>query len=169
VELRTRTDADLEVLLPMLQRIHELEGYPVRAEAVTAQWLTSAAKPGVTSQPELGGWVAVAAARVVGHVALHPPAGRCLPLWIAGTGCAPDGIAVLSRLFTDRSVRGSGSALLGHAVDEASRRGRRAVLEVDALSPAYGLYLRQGWYEAGRAVQQWGHRTVDSAALIAPG
>lgn len=169
LELRPRSDADLDVLLPMLQRIHEQEGYPVRAEAVTAQWLTSADKPGVISQPELGGWVAVDDGRVVGHVALHPPAGPCLPLWVAGTDREPDGIAVLSRLFTDRTVKGAGTALLGRALDEAARRGRRAVLEVDALSPAYGLYLRQGWHEAGRAVQQWGHRTVDSAALVAPG
>ena len=80
------------------------------------------------AQSELEGWVAVDGDRVVGHVALPPPAGPCLPLWVAGTGWPEDGIVVLSR-----------------------------------------LYLRQGWREAGRAVQQWGHRTVDSAALIAPG
>lgn len=168
VEVRGRTDQDLATLLAMLQRLHEQEGYPVRAEAVSAPWLTSADKPGVVAQPELAGWVAVDGARVVGHVALHPPAGPCLPLWVAGTGRSEGEIVVVSRLFTDRSVRGAGTSLLGHALAEAAQRGRSAVLEVDALSPAYALYLRQGWREAGRAVQQWGHRTVDSAALIAP-
>ena len=42
------------------------------------------------------------------------------------------------------------------------------MLEVDASSPAHALYVRRGWHEQGRVVQQWGHRAVDSAALIAP-
>ena len=178
VQVRPRTSADLKVLLPLLQQIHEREGYPVRAEAVSADWLTSADKPGVVSQPELAGWVAVSVSvsvageidggRVVGPLALHPPAGPCLPLWVAGTGRAPNGIAVVSRLFTDRTVRGAGSVLLEHAVAEAVARGRRAVLEVDASSPAHALYVRRGWHEQGRVVQQWGHRAVDSAALISP-
>ena len=42
------------------------------------------------------------------------------------------------------------------------------MLDVDVLSPAYGFYLRRGWRDTGRAVQQWGHRTVDVAAMVAP-
>lgn len=169
VAVRDRRDGDLDVLLALLQRTHEQEGYPVRAEAVSAAWLTSADKPGWPQQPELGGWVAVAGDRVLGHVALHPAGGPCLPLWTAGADRTVDELAVVSRLFTDRTVRGAGTALIAHAVAAAGLRGRRAVLEVDARSPAYGLYLRQGWREAGRTPQQWGHRRVDSAALVAPG
>ena len=75
---------------------------------------------------------------------------------------------MVSRFFTDRTVRGAGTALLDHAAQQARARDRVPVLEVDLLSPAYGFYLRRGWREAGQAVQQWGHRTVDVAAMVAP-
>ena len=146
------------MLLALLQRTHEQEGYPVRAAAVSADWLADPA--------ELGGWVATADRRVLGHVALHPPHGPAVPQWQAAAGT--DALAVVSRLFTDRSEKGTGSALLAYAVAEARARNRTAVLEVDVLSPALGFYLRRGWREAGRCVQQWGHRTVDVATLVQP-
>lgn len=148
------------MLLTVLKRVHEAEGYPVRAAAVSAAWLADPV--------ELGGWVAQSGDRPVGHVALHPAKGPCLPAWTSGAGCGPDGLAVVSRLFTDRTVAGSGTALLGHAVAQAAARGRTAVLETDVLSPALGFYLRRGWRQVGTAVQQWGHRTVDVAALVEP-
>ncbi len=160
---------DVPALLVLLQHVHETEGYPVRDEAVSPWWLTAAEKPGQPSRPELGGWVALDGERVVGHVALHPAAGPCLPLWLAGTGRGEEGIAVVSRLFTDRSIRGTGTALLQHAVRQARAHARSPVLEVDGVaSPAYHWYLRRGWRELGRVTQQWGHRTVDTAALEAP-
>lgn len=166
LSLRPRRPVDLEALLVLLQRVHEQDGYPVRAEAVSAAWLTAAAKPGQPTLPEFGGWVAVESAgeRVVGHVGLHPAAGPCLPLWVAAAPA--EGLAVVSRLFTDRSVRGAGTDLLSCAVGEAGALGRRPVLEVDSESPAYRFYLRRGWREVGRTPQQWGHRLVDSAAMV---
>ena len=161
VALRERSAADLLPLLVLLQRTHEQEGYPVRAAAVSAHWLAS--------PQELGGWVAVEQGRVLGHVALHPARGPALPQWQQATGREADGLAVVSRLFTDRSVRGAGSALLAHAAAQACAAGRAPVLEVDALSPARALYLRRGWREVGTVVQQWGHRTVDAAVLVGPG
>ena len=138
--------------------MHDAEGYPVRAAAVSGDWLADPV--------EHGGWIAQADGRPVGHVALHPPHGPCLPLWTQGAGT--DSLAVVSRLFTDRTVRGAGSALLAHAVEQAREDSHTAVLEVDILSPALAFYLRRGWQDAGRAVQQWGHRTVDVAALVQP-
>ena len=146
------------MLLALLQRTHDEEGYPVRRTAVSADWLADPV--------EVGGWVAEDSDGVRGHVALHPPKGPALVLWQAGAGS--DALAVVSRLFTDRAVRGTGTALLQHAVAQAGERGRTAVLEVDVLSPALGFYLRRGWRDAGRCVQRWGHRTVDVAALVQP-
>ena len=160
VAVRQRRPEDLPALLATLQRTHESEGYPVRAAAVAADWLAS--------PHELGGWVATQDDRVVGHVALLPAQGPCLRAWTSGAGCGVDGLAVVSRFFTDRSVRGAGTALLAHAAQQARELARVPVLEVDLLSPAHGFYLRRGWREAGRAVQQWGHRTVDVAAMVAP-
>jgi GNAT superfamily N-acetyltransferase len=160
VAARARCAEDLPVLLALLQRTHEQDGYPVRAAAVAAEWLAS--------PQELAGWVATDGDRVVGHVALLPAQGPCLPAWTAGAGCGADGLAVVSRFFTDRTVRGAGTALLAHAAHEARALGRVPVLEVDLLSPAHDFYLRRGWSEAGRAVQQWGHRTVGVAAMVPP-
>ena len=158
VGVRPREPHDLPVLLALLQRTHDSEGYPVRRAAVSADWLADPV--------ELGGWVGTDGGAVRGHVALHPAKGPALALWEQGAGTGA--LAVVSRLFTDRAVRGTGSALLQHAVAQAGRRGRTAVLEVDVLSPALGFYLRRGWRDAGRCVQHWGHRTVDVAALLQP-
>ena len=160
--VRRRCPGDLPVLLGLLQRVHEEEGYPVQASAVRAGWLAS---PG-----ELDAAVAVDDGRVVGHVALHP-AGRddvaAVDQWQRATGRAPEHLAVVSRLFTDRSRPGSGTALLTHAVRRAVELDRVAVLLVDPHSPARGFYSRRGWHEVGTAVQRWGHRTV-AAALMVP-
>ncbi|MCU1693030.1 MAG: hypothetical protein JWM64_2121 [Frankiales bacterium] len=162
VDVRARRPQDLPGLLALLQRTHEQEGYPVRSEAVSDGWLAS--------EDELGGWVADADDRVVGHVALHPaddPA--AVPLWQRTTGRDPDGLAVVSRLFTDRTVPGAGLALVRHAVAEAALRGRTAVLLVDPDSAARGWYLRHGWAEVGTARQQWGPRTVDAVLMVQTG
>jgi GNAT superfamily N-acetyltransferase len=160
VVLRARHSEDLPVLLALLQRTHEQEGYPVRAAAVATGW--------VASPRQMGGWVAADADRVLGHVALLPAQGPCVPAWTSASGRSADGLAVVSRFFTDRTVRGAGTALLSHAAQQATARQRVPVLEVDVLSPAYGFYLRRCWQDVGRAVQQWGHRTVDVAAMIGP-
>lgn len=160
--VRARRAGDLPALLVVLRRTHELEGYPVRAVAVSAGWLAADA--------ELAGLVAVDGDRVVGHVALHAAAGEdaeVLGPWQAATGRDSDGLAVVSRLFTDRSVRGAGTALLDAAVDRAAALGRVPVLLVDPVSPARGFYRRRGWREVGSAVQQWGHRTVDAVLMTA--
>lgn len=159
-----RRPADLPALLALLQRTHDEDGYPVRAAAVSAEWLAVA--------DELDGAVAVAGGRVVGHVALHlpddPDETGAVARWQRATGRGLDGLAVVARLFTDRSVPGSGSALLAHAVARAAELERVAVLLVDPESPAREFYRRRGWRQVGSAVQSWGHRTV-AAALLVPG
>jgi len=160
--VRTRRQHDLPALLALLQRTHEQAGYPVRASAVRSEWLASTA--------ELHGAVAIAGERVVGHVALHPADGvdpAALGLWRQATGRTPEGLAVVSRLFTDHSVPGAGTLLLAHAVSRAAELGRVAVLIVDPDSPARAFYRRRGWREVGTTRQQWGHRTVD-AVLVVP-
>lgn len=157
--LRPRHPDDVPGLLVLLRRTHEREGYPVREAAVSAWWLAS--------ERELGGWVAEQDGRLLGHVALHPADGdAALRLWQQGTGRGPDGLAVVSRLFTGRTVTGTGVALLGHAVDQAAALGRAPVLQVDPESPARGFYLRRGWTDVGTVRQQWGHRTVDAVVMV---
>ncbi len=160
--LRPRAAADLPVLLALLQRTHETVGYPVRAEAVAAEWLAS--------PDELWSAVAAYGDRVVGHVALHPADGPPVAVeqWCAATGRGPDGLAVVSRLYTDGTVPGAGTALLSAGVEAARGRDRLAVLQVDPDGPARGFYARRGWREVGAARQQWGHRTVDAVLMVPP-
>ena len=132
----------------------------MRAVAVSAWWLAC--------EHELWSAVAAEGGRVVGHVALHPPDEVAVPRWRAATGRDAEGMAMVSRLFTDRSVRGAGTALLQEAVEQAARTGRTAVLQVDPEAPALGFYRRRGWREAGCVRQQWGHRVVDAVLLVAP-
>lgn len=163
--VRDRRPDDLSALLPLLRHTHQHEGYPVRAGAVRADWLAS--------PDELDAAVAVVGDRVVGHVALHAADAQHDPAavsrWEHAVGRSSDGLAVVSRLFTDPSVRGSGTgtALLAEAVLRAARLLRVAVLLVDPDSPARGFYLRRGWQPVGTATEQWGHRTVE-AVLLAP-
>ena len=136
--------------------------------APSAAWL---APPG-----ELFAAVALAGDRVVGHVALHPADGPqddpALAGWQRATGRSPEHLAVVSRLFTDRSVPGAGTLLLARAVGRAAEADRTAVLLVDPDAPARAFYGRRGWAEVGTAVQQWGHRTVEAVLMVpltAPG
>lgn len=167
--VRERRPGDMPALLPLLLSAHLQDGYPVRASAVSAEWLATPDElaAAVALTPTLTG------TRVVGHVALHPaddPDHRAaLPLWQRATGRERTGLAVVSRLFTDRSVAGSGVALLTHAVVRAAGLGRLAVLLVDPDSPARAFYRRRGWEEVGTTVQQWGHRTVDAVLMVPAG
>lgn len=165
VAVRDRRADDLPALLRLLQRTHEQDGYPVRQSVVHAGWLAA--------PDELLGAVALADDRVVGHVALHPAdapdQAAALRQWQRATGRDATGLAIVTRLFTDRSVAGAGTALLAHAVQEAARLGRTPVLLVDPDSPARGFYGRRGWCKVGTAVQQWGHRTVDAVLMVPAG
>ena len=162
--VREREPRDLPALLVLLRRTHEQDGYPVRAAAVSAAWL---APPG-----ELWAAVAVDGDRVVGHVALHPAEGpdddAALSGWRLATGRDAAGLAVVSRLFTDRSAPGTGTLLLARAAQRAAALGRSPVLLVDPEGPALAFYRRRGWREVGTAVQQWGPRTVEAVLMVAP-
>ncbi len=169
IVVRPREDDDLPRLLEILQRSHELAGYPVRASVVRAEWLAPTT--------ELSSAVAVHDGRVVGHVALHPAAGRgrdageqvAAERWSAATGAPVERLAVLSRLVTDGAVRGAGLALLDHAVRTAASLRRVPVLLVSPDADARWFYLRHGWREVGTARQQWGEHTVDAVLMVLAG
>ncbi|MGU3435107.1 GNAT family N-acetyltransferase [Actinomycetes bacterium M1A6_2h] len=169
IRVRPRLDGDMPDLLRILQRSHELFGYPVRASVVRADWLA------VTN--ELGAWVAEHDGLVVGHIALHPTAAPghdageddASAQWQRATGVSADQLAVVSRFVTDGSVKGSGTALLDHAVRGADEAGRVPVLLVEPNSAALGFYRRRGWREIGTSMQQWGEHRVEAVLMVAPG
>ncbi|MCO7218931.1 GNAT family N-acetyltransferase [Klenkia sp. PcliD-1-E] len=164
IVVRPRVPADLPVLVAILRRSHDEHRYPVRASVVRADWL---AVP-----TELFSAVAERDGRVVGHVALHPAViddeGERLAVrgWSAATGIRREGLAVVSRLVTDGTVRGAGLALLGAAVAAARAMHREPVLLVDPTAAARGFYLRHGWREVGTARQHWGEHGVDAVLMV---
>lgn len=168
IGVRPRRDGDLTELLPILQRSHEQQGYPVRRTAVRVDWLAPA--------NEIAAWVAEHDNTVVGHIALHPTAvpghdageDDASAQWQRATGVSADRLAVVSRFVTDRSVPGSGTTLLTHAVRIAHDTGRVPVLLVEPKSAARGFYLRRGWREIGTSAQQWGEYRVDAVLMVAP-
>lgn len=165
--VRPRRDADLPALLEILQRSHELHGYPLRASVVRGDWLAT--------PTELVGLVAEHAGRVLGHVALHPAASgpdddagerRAAQQWSAATGVEAGQLAVVSRLVTDGSVRGAGRTLLAAAEQAAAAAGRTPVLLVDPRAQARSFYGRMGWREIGTARQHWGEHEVDAVLMV---
>lgn len=159
----------MPALVQILQRSHEQYGYPVRASVVRADWLAPA--------EELGAWVGEHDGRVIGHVALHPAPvpGRdaesddALAQWQRATGASADRLAVVSRLVTDGSVPGGGTALFRRAVAAAAEMDRVPVLLVEPRSAAVGFYERRGWRRIGTSAQQWGEHRVDAVLMVAAG
>jgi GNAT superfamily N-acetyltransferase len=145
MEIRPRTDDDLDALVVMAALVHARDGYPPRyADDLVALF---------TRPVPVLAWVAVADGAVVGHVALHDATtGAAMALASGITGLASDGLIVLARLLVAPTARGAGlgRALVDTAVAEAHRRGRRPYLDVAVtLGAAIGLYESMGWVRLG--------------------
>ncbi len=145
MEIRPRTDGDLDELAELATRVHERDGYPARYADDLRRLFTRPAP--------LVAWVAVLDGAVVGHVALHDATtAAATALAAEGTGRAPDELIVLARLLVAPAARGAGlgRALVDTAVAEAHRRGRQPYLDVAvSLEAAIGLYEVIGWERIG--------------------
>ena len=139
--VRSRTEADLEACATMLQRTHELDGYPHYAQQDPARFLVAG--------HETAAWVAERDGDVVGHVAVHDAAlDPTLPAAQRHTALPPARLAVVARLLVSPDLRrsGAGRALLEHATRHAHAHGQRPVLDVQQHSAApIALYERSGW------------------------
>lgn len=163
VEIRPRTDADIDGAVTLLARVHVTDGYP----STLAEGTAFLAPP-----YEVAAWVAVDEDGIVGHVALHrPPGSATAAVASRATGLRPEQHLVLSRLFTSpaRRGRGIGKRLLEHAEREATRRGERAVLDVGtAFASAAALYESAGWLRVAEDRQQVGDDVFDVWVYVAP-
>ncbi|WP_410785688.1 GNAT family N-acetyltransferase [Kribbella sp. C-35] len=146
--IRVRGDEDLDVCVELLLAVHEQAAYPINWPADPCAWLTP--------ENRLGCWVAVSAARVVGHVVLTA----------AGDG------AEVERLFVDPEAtrQGIGRLLLDHCATTAAELGRKLSLEVvDNRGAAVHLYRRAGWHEIGRRPIDWaGEHATELIRFVAP-
>ncbi|MGH2351012.1 MAG: GNAT family N-acetyltransferase [Chloroflexota bacterium] len=146
VELRARTDDDLDACELLARDVHHVDAYPPRF-ADDLRGFVSA--PGA-----LAAWVAAWDGAIVGHVALQPTSSPAV-MALAGeaTGRAPERLGVVARLLVAPAHRrkGLGRALLGVAAQAAHDRDRWPILDVATdFDAAIGLYERSGWVRAGR-------------------
>jgi GNAT superfamily N-acetyltransferase len=146
VELRPRTDDDLDACELLAREVHDIDGYPPRFAEDLRRFVSV---PGA-----LAAWVAEWDGAIVGHVALQPTSSPAVML-LAGeaTGRAPKGLGVVARLLVAPAHRrkGLGSTLLGVAAQAAHAQGRWPILDVAThFDAAIALYDGAGWIRAGR-------------------
>lgn len=147
VVVRKRRPDDLEPLVAMARRVHEIDGYPRRRPR--AGFATFLNRP-----TPIAAWVADRGEAVVGHVALNretsPPVMRLVE------GVEPPGpVVYVARLLVDPDHRGVGIGrqLLERARCRAVDDGCYPfldVVDIQGAAPALALYRQAGWTEIGR-------------------
>jgi GNAT superfamily N-acetyltransferase len=148
VPIRIRAAADLTACVAVLRRVHEASGYPSNWPADPGGW--------ITPRDMLAAWVAEHDGRIAGHVTLVR--GLRLECLLRATGCAPDELGGVARLYVDPASRrlGLARALLDAATAAAITRGLLPVLDVvDDSGPAIALYEQAGWQLACTQPATW--------------
>lgn len=145
VNIRDRSHADGEALEAIAIETHALDGYP--------KYLPADMRAFVMEADALRAWVAEEDGEVIGHVALHlHSAPEVMNLARSATRLDDSRLVVLARLLVAPAARrhGVGRALVETATAEATRLGRRAILDVvTEHKEAIALYERGGWNQVG--------------------
>lgn len=147
VEIRERRNDDVDQLVLVAARVHEVDNYPMHLPGGDfARFLTRPIP--------IAAWVAVRGEQIVGHVALNDETSR--PVMQLVDELAPAlPAAYVARLLVDPADRrsGVGRRLLEHARRAAVESRRSPFLDVvdtpTAVS-AMALYRQAGWSEVGR-------------------
>jgi GNAT superfamily N-acetyltransferase len=146
VEIRRRTDDDLDACVAIGNAVRELDGYPPYLPDNDFRVL-------LTQPSALAAYVAVDGRRIVGHVAFHagrPNAATALASKVLQRPLTD--IGVVARLFSAVDCRraGVGRLLLQRATDEARQRSLVPILDVWIdLHAAIALYRASGWVNLG--------------------
>ncbi len=154
--LRRRRAGDLGACTRLLRVVHHEDGYPVYWPDSAQRWLDG---------PEvLDAFVVERVRELLGHVAvvsIGRDATSALH-WRELTGCRPDQLGGVSRLFVRRRTRGEGigGVLLDTAAVAVRARGRLPVLDMVSTGvEAQHLYTSRGWRLL--ASYPWGRRGDD--------
>lgn len=134
------------------------------------------ADPAAWLQPPtlIRAWVAEFDGEIVGHVLITAPASSddAVQLWHKQNPQAPDGLAVLGRLFVVSTARSRtvGERLVRAAMTSASEHDLRLLLDVmDKDTAAIRLYKRLGWERIGTATHRFGDgEQVTAFCYVAP-
>lgn len=143
--VRDRLPADAKALEAIATETHVLDGYP--------KYLPTDMRSFLLDADALGAWVAEERGQVIGQVALHLQSSpEVMHIARSATGLDDSQLVVLARLLVAPVARrrGVGRALVGAALAEAKRLGRRVVLDVvTEHESAIAMYERDGWTRVG--------------------
>ena len=152
VEIRRRTNDDMDAVVRLGELVHELDGYP--------RYFPQGLRSFLAATEALGSWVAIRGSDLVGHVALHRRTSKpAMDLAGRATRLPVERLAVIARLMVAPAARraGIGRSLLQHAEAQAVALGRAPFLDVvTAHTAAIELYERCGWSKAGRIIAEIG-------------
>lgn len=165
MDIRARSDDDLDDLVAVAARVHEADGYPLHLPDGDHRRF-------LTRPPALAAWVAVADGRAIGHAALNETTSRPVMALVADHEPSARPVYV-ARLLVDPAARrrGVGRALL----DEAARAAVASwwtpfldVVDTPSAAPAIALYRRAGWEQIGRCRFELVGRELDELVFRAP-
>jgi threonine aldolase/ribosomal protein S18 acetylase RimI-like enzyme len=151
VQVRERTEADLEGCERLTRVVHGRDGYP--------RFLPADLRGFIATPDAIGAWVAEQDGEIIGHVALRPTSSPpVMDLASRALGRSPDSLGVVARLVVSprHRRRGLGRSLLELASNDARARGLWPVLDVVVSDEgAIALYESCGWSRAGKVTVRW--------------
>lgn len=165
VEIRKRRDDDIDQLVRLAARVHEVDNYPMYLPGGDFASFLTHPKPSAA-------WVAVHGERIVGHVALNDETSRPV-MQLVGNLAHTRPATYLARLLVDPDDRraGVGRRLLEHAHRAAVDSGRSVFLDVvdtPTAGPAIALYRRAGWSEIGRVSFDLAGDEIEELVFLGP-
>ena len=165
MEVRARSDADLDRCVRLAEIVHANDGYPVYLPGDLRSFI---AMPGA-----IASWVADRDGKIIGHVALHPSSSRTvMALAEEATGLRASQLGVVARLLVAPGVRrlGVGRSLLRAAESHAAQMGLWPILDVVTQHEgAIRLYEECGWTCAGKVTATFGQGlSVDELVYLGP-
>jgi GNAT superfamily N-acetyltransferase len=166
VQIRDRTEADVDAIDELAKVVHAHDNYPVYVGGDLLSF--------IFVRDAIGAWVADRSGIVVGHAALHPRSSSNAVMALAeeSTGLPEAELAVVARLLVSPTERraGIGRLLLGAAADRASQLGLWPILDVVAGSEApIRLYEKAGWTCVGKVTVTFGRSgPIDEFVFLGP-
>lgn len=151
MQVRLRSDSDLDACEQLMLAAHEDDDYPRR--------LPTDLRGFVAWPSAIRAWVAEVDGAVVGHVALHATGSReAMDLAASVLGIASEHFGFVARLVVSSTARrhGVGRALLDAASQHAAADALTPILEVTIdQRAAIELYEACGWLRIGSGAVRW--------------
>jgi GNAT superfamily N-acetyltransferase len=165
VEVRRRTESDLDACVALAAVVKAVDDYPPHLPHELLRF--------VVGSDSIDAWVAQEEGNVVGHVALNrTTSDEVMALAGQVLGKPPEALAVVARLFVapTRRGEGTGARLLRTATVAAVDRGLAPILDVAThFKPAIALYEKLGWRRVGSVTVTFLEQDLHEFVYVGPG